>query len=726
MQTKPVTLRIFKAASVCMLLVCGPLTARAQTPVLAPTTIILFDSAGSYDDDVPRAVVQTRDALRNDSRLEVLLYSPSSPSFILAARSVTPPIALDNMTLAVNQNAITTTVGGKYYVILTPDAKGKKLSAQIVLAGNGKSEDISKSESPSDCASDIESMIFSPVSFGSSASQPGNAVIEKVVDRPEGQPVPLQLSPASATPSSSAPETQPTAPAVLTPPVTAPPVHPPSPAQPIVPFAGPTVAASPPLSMKATPGKAGVVISNLTVSVGDSSTSSQPDTPSGLTPAQIAAMPVISDGAPLPTSAATPQTLPQTSTTPSTPSAPLASPVPVAQPTVAPSAPANPPIVPFDGPSVASTLPQSMQATPGKAGVTISNLTVSVGDSNDALVPETPIGLTPAQIAAMPVISDGSAPLSGTASTSPTAAVQPVPSVDALDPAAASSVAEGDTAMHDSDALSAISFYNTAVSLAPRASTPRLKLAQAYLAAGMKDAALDEAKRALTIDPDSADIKAFIESQVGDSDVGDAVSLAEAQTQGDPSNPSAWIALGDADWNANAPDDALDAYKKAADVDPSAVLPQTRLAKLYAAKAEYKLSLTALQKSGAAGYPYAMKIVASRSESLIGDLDDETNNFTTGTDTREQFYDKLKTTDNQAAGLADFVSKIEPPSQYKVSYLHRELSTKLLAQTVAVWMDYAETNNDADKTQAASLEQYAETEMKTASVAEDVQSQIGQ
>jgi len=294
-----------------------------------------------------------------------------------------------------------------------------------------------------------------------------------------------------------------------------------------------------------------------------------------------------------------------------------------------------------------------------------------------------------------------------------------------ITPAAQALIDQGDAAVQTSDDLTAISLYQKAISLAPRSATPRLKLAEAYVDAGMKDQATEEARRALAIDPGNTDVQNFIKDQDSgvDGPAGDVI-IAQAQTESDPNNPTAWINLGDAYWNVGDPDDSLISYKRAADIDPTAILPQTRLAKLYAARAQYDESLAALRRSGPEGYPYALRIIASRSESLVGDIDDETQSFLKGTDTREVFYAKIKVTDAQAAGLADFVSKITPPAQYNISQLHRQLSTSLLAQTAAVWVDYAETNNDSDKVQAAELEKDAIEEMKTASIAEDLQARI--
>jgi tetratricopeptide (TPR) repeat protein len=316
-------------------------------------------------------------------------------------------------------------------------------------------------------------------------------------------------------------------------------------------------------------------------------------------------------------------------------------------------------------------------------------------------------------------VSGGGVPVSGRGNASPNALGEQVSSV------AQATIDQGDTALKVSDYLTAIQLYRKAVDMSPRAVTPRLRLANAYLDDGMKDQAVGVAQRALAIDPGNTDIQKFIQAQdTGANGPDGDVIIAQAQTRNDPTNPAGWISLGDAYWNTGDPDDSLISYKRAEEIDPNSIIPQTRLAKLYAARAQYDQSLAALQKSGTDGYPYALRIISSRSESLVGDIDDETQDLIKGVDTREQFYDRIKTTSSQAAGLSDFVSKIKPPDQYKISHLHRELATSLLAQTAAVWVDYAETNNDSDKDEAADLEKHAISEMKIASVAEDLQSRI--
>ena len=680
MQTKSVTPFLILASAASMLGINALPAANAQetTKALPPITIVLFDRPARYDDDLPKVVVDTRDALRDNSRLEVLLFSPSSPSFILAARSSSQPLTLDNVNSAAVESQITSAVGGKYYIVFTPDEDQKKIAAQIVPCDGGSSPILIGNEGPRDSAADIAAKIIS-------------------LDTADEQSAPAPPPPHVAAPQ-ALPPALPTAPVV---------------AQSDVSQAVPT--ASTPVSsaaaIPATPNNVG--ISNITVSV---------------------------DGQPY-----TPPTQNATSVQPVLPTA--VPPVPTRQTTI----PILPPLsLPASQQPVTRSTVSAIPATPNSVG--ISNITVSVGDQ--PVDPNSPSpGLQPAPSVVVPPVTDTPLPIQSTI-TQPSAApaassaypsgmppIADMPVItgpdmapmsgllgtgadEKLDSDASNAVAQGDAAMLGGDALSAIGLYKNAISLAPRAMSPRLKLAQAYLTAGMKTQAVAEAKRALLIDPQNHDAKEFIVSQGDSSDPSNGVVLAQAQSEGDPSNPNVWISLGDAYWNANDPDNALDSYKRAADLDPSGVVPQTRLAKFYAARAEYDLSLAALQKSGPEGYSYALKIISSRSESLVGDLDDETDRFSKGTDTREQFYTALKATYAQAEGLADFVAKIVPPDSYGVSHLHRELSTKLIAQTAAVWIDYAETNNGDDKSQAASLEQYAINEMKTASIAEDLQTRV--
>ena len=280
-------------------------------------------------------------------------------------------------------------------------------------------------------------------------------------------------------------------------------------------------------------------------------------------------------------------------------------------------------------------------------------------------------------------------------------------------------MADGDLCARSSDWFGAIDTYRKAINLAPRASEPRLRLAQVMLQAGMRDQAISEVRRALTLDPDSKDARDFLTTLGLSPEPDIQISVTRAPGSTPPKELQSLLAQGDAAWNANQIPGALAAYKSAAEQDPSAVAPQARLARLYAAQENYALSLKALGIAGPEGYSYALEIIASQTENIVGEVDAAVQLYDKGETTREQYYVRLKAADKHAQGLADFVAKVTPPETNKLSHLHRQLSTRLLAQETASWIGFAETGEIRYKSEALTLEKEVVREMRTAASAEN-------
>jgi tetratricopeptide (TPR) repeat protein len=289
---------------------------------------------------------------------------------------------------------------------------------------------------------------------------------------------------------------------------------------------------------------------------------------------------------------------------------------------------------------------------------------------------------------------------------------------------AQAAVASGDESLSEGEVDTAIERYRSAIDISPLASMPRLKLARAYLQIGKGQQALAEATRGLALcpgDPGLTDFLAHDAAQVP----GAGIAAAQGDVEQEPTNSKHWMDLGDAYWNASKVPDALKAYQRAASLDVHAQAPYAKLARLYAAMSEYDQSLGALHKAGASGYPSALSIISSRSDTLLSDLDYGRDSFGKGTMTREDYYSKVTDDAKASQGLADFVSRIDPPTDYKVSHLHRLLATNLLAQLAAVTKAYLETNDTQYLDQTTVLEKSVNDEMKTATIAEKVKEQAG-
>jgi tetratricopeptide (TPR) repeat protein len=282
-------------------------------------------------------------------------------------------------------------------------------------------------------------------------------------------------------------------------------------------------------------------------------------------------------------------------------------------------------------------------------------------------------------------------------------------------------LAKGDSALDGGDAVGAIAFYRQAINGAPLSVVPRLKLAQAYQKDGLNDRALDEARRALEIAPDSLPVQQFLsdlDQQTGTT----AGSLVRdrAALERSPGDPAAHAALADALWNNGDLSGAEAEYKASAALAPvGSHLADAQLAQLYAAEARYGDCLAILQSGGKGSYAVAIQIVKNRADTLSSTLASSRETFAAGKSTREQFYDDAKKLSAQAQALAEFVAEVTPPAQYKLSHLHRILSTNLLAQESAALVSFIETGDTRQNDTISQLERAAATEMLTAQATEE-------
>lgn len=605
-----------------------------------PVCIVLYLESQGPAGEPSAPLIDLRDRLRSNDRLEVLVFAPDSPTFILAARSANPPISLDTVNDAATRLSLAQAAGAQFAVMAAPTDIG------------------------SDTA-DLKVFEIAPISrswiFAGKGPKDGARAVADQILKAAAEPPPPSL-PASPAPSTAG-SVSPPAPRTVVP-------------EPQVnsTVEKPPVQASPPPTPPAAE---------------SGSTANQTPAPTA-PPAPVKQAPTQS-AAPVPPANAPQQGLPQEQA------------VIVNPPAVSPPPPT--PTQPAPAPTPALSPPPATAPAP-LPGTSISSLPTKPDRRHRQKSP--PAQKPPAEeplITQSPII----APVEG-------------PSLDAV---SQSLIAKGDLAMQQSDLYGAIEFYEEAVNAAPREAGPRMKLIDAYVQAGLKDQALDEERRALMIDPNNSQILDMLKQQTADGSLpGADLAAQEAAVIREPDDEPSWIALGDAYWNSSQPDKALQAYQKAAKLAPQDVSAQAHLARLYAATSQYDKSLDALGKAGPAGYPYALRIIAARTDSLIADIQLAYETFSKGNSTREEFYASAKKSDSQAQQLSQFVAKITPPTTYQVSYLHRRLATNLLAQATAAWLSFIETNDSQFSQQATLLQSEATREMKTASIAERLQSSL--
>jgi len=281
-------------------------------------------------------------------------------------------------------------------------------------------------------------------------------------------------------------------------------------------------------------------------------------------------------------------------------------------------------------------------------------------------------------------------------------------------------IAKGDQALDRDEVAEAISYYKQAVDGAPTLSAPRLRLAKAYQQGGFEDKALDEAKRALMVAPNSVEVQEFlIQIDSANSTAQGTVTLYEALIAKSPGDPTAHLGLGDALWNAGLLDRAETEYKSAIKLSASGdTKAPVQLVRLYAAQARYGDVLTTLKTLGPSSYPVAARVIHNRLDTLISMMASGREAFDAGKSSHEQFYDTAKTVAAQAASLGDFVDKVKPPSENKVSHLSLSLAASLIAQEAEVLRTFIETSDADQEDHAVQLEKAAQSQILTAHAAE--------
>jgi len=343
--------------------------------------------------------------------------------------------------------------------------------------------------------------------------------------------------------------------------------------------------------------------------------------------------------------------------------------------------------------------------------------------------PAAPEPVIPAPAAPPPAVVQPPATPSPVQTPDTTAApdfTSPTPQVDTSGTSSAteaSLLSEADDDVTRGDVASAIAIYKQAINASPLEVAPRLHLAKAYLAGGLRDMALDEARRALVMDPNNVPVQQFllhIDEQSGNSD--GAIARNKALVDRNSTDSAAHIGLGDAFWNNNDLVSAEQEYKTAIHLSaPGDVSAVGHLARLYAAGGRYSDSLKVLKDAGSGVdiYEIALQIIQGRADELSAKLDTARDSFQAGDSTREAFYDTAKGASTQINALSDFANAITPPKPFQVSHLHRIQGVDLLAQEAAIYVSFIETSNADDGQKAMDLEKASQTEMLTAHATEE-------
>ena len=661
------------AATVFLLGLSGGPAPAANPPAKAPLPTVLLYPATAGD---VAALVDLRTRLRLDGRVEVLTYDPESAAIQRAsAEDAHPEWLVSAPATDAGRMVLARALGAAFYAVVSPGRATDSTHVELTeTAPAARTFDWTGSNRQFGVRA-IESQVADSIAHPASYAAVADA-------SPPPAPAPAAAPPIIA----AAPPIIAAAPSII---AAAPPVVIAAPLQPApAPIALPPVVAPAPAVVAVVPPAAPIVIA----------------LPKSVPPVPSVPLPLIQ----------------------STP-APLKLPAQVASTVPAPSIPAAAPpaaLVPLAAPPRVADVPLKLLP-----------LTISVPPtiSMPPIAPLPPAAIPPKKPAQIAMLPKPTLPLPLSPLPTPYRVPPPAPKraasavvkktppkaedITAIQPL----LAKGDAALDGGDAVSAIALYRQAINGAPLSVVPRLKLAQAYQKDGLNDRALDEARRALEIAPDSGAVQQFLsdlDQQTGTTSgtlIRDRAALDRS-----PSDPAAHAALADTLWNNGDLSGAEAEYKAAQALAPAGNhAADAQLAQLYAAEARYDDCLAALRTAGKGGYALAIQIVKNRAETLSSTLSASRDTFASGKSTREQFYDDAKKLSAEAQALAGFVAQVKPPAEYRLSHLHRMLSTNLLAQEAATLVTYIETGDSRQNDSISQLERAAATEMLTAQATEE-------
>ncbi|MCX8052901.1 MAG: tetratricopeptide repeat protein [Armatimonadetes bacterium] len=299
----------------------------------------------------------------------------------------------------------------------------------------------------------------------------------------------------------------------------------------------------------------------------------------------------------------------------------------------------------------------------------------------------------------------------------------------------------------------AIEQYKRAVNLEPTDVSLRVKLAEAYARKGLYREAEDELARAREMGAEQ-DTVAALEELVRKLREGEEKTLTdtskhdENKSTPEPPSPRNRVSLttprpaaapgtavakmieGDKLWNAGKPDEAAQAYKEAAKIDPKDWRAHERLAVVNASMSLFGESRRALNELAKVQPAPPSKVLANRYEmlrhyfdqhfaALIRQYETASADFEKKIITRESYYNTVKGLVLRLESMAGFLDAIVPPPIKRPAHLRRSLACGLMAQAAASLLDYLETNSSKSKSNAEIFAAQAKVETQSAAKLEE-------
>lgn len=307
--------------------------------------------------------------------------------------------------------------------------------------------------------------------------------------------------------------------------------------------------------------------------------------------------------------------------------------------------------------------------------------------------------------------------------TAPTVPVAPVAPREALpssgantDNAAEAQRHQGDEQRRAGDATGAILSYRKAVNLAPLNAQYRASLAGAYLMAGRTADALSEAKRAISIVPDTdqtgkgAMAKVLAEVLAQSDDAAGARKTYEEMLRTDPTQTWAMTGLAEVLMTEGKTDEAAQWYKKAREAEPGSKEIALGYVRLLATQGDYNGALRELNAASGANDTARYDTTRNLFDDGVNKIAERVEQNRTAWERKKisqaVFYKATSTQTAKISGLLALLKAVPPVSsadaQTKRNHNKRILAASLLLQGVASLLTQVETG-DADAGKEATV-----------------------
>ncbi len=256
---------------------------------------------------------------------------------------------------------------------------------------------------------------------------------------------------------------------------------------------------------------------------------------------------------------------------------------------------------------------------------------------------------------------------------------------------------------NNGDITSEVVMLRRAINQHPQQGALRVRLIKAYQQLGLGNLAMQEASRAISLDPANVDLKLMYgTSLLSAGNLKAAMQVLSGLAVAAPKNPNVLLAYGDglmADGHFN---EAVTAYHSAEALPDAGNAPHWRLAIAYAAQADgdtdfYTRSIAQLAKTADAGggmpqgYRKVWMTLLAQMDSRIKDMSDVVRNLYTqaanGASNPSALQSTVTGLTTRTAALSTYIKQLPHPPGTADIGAHFEQAAALLSQSAAILQD---------------------------------------